>query len=436
MEVSVHGVRPAGYSGASGHRGEGRLMEVTERYVLGRLVGEGATACVYEASDTVLEREVAVKVFHTADPGDGRSERFSEEIRILTSLVHPHLLPLYDTGRDGDGRRFIVMPLVRGTTLARLTASGPVPPREVKRIGKALAGALAHVHARGIVHRDVKPGNVLLDDDGTPYLADFGFAHAEDGPALTATDCVVGTAGYLAPEQAEGLAVPPVADVYALGLVLLEALTGERTYRGTPIERAAANALRPPEIPARLGPGWLTVLRALTARNPAVRPTAEEAASLLDAGEDEIPEVTASDDTMELTPVLFDLPEGLVPAASAVPAAPRETSRRLMAGAAALAAVAVFGVGAGTNWLAFGSSNGGKVPAPAGPGAGAAGPQQPETPTSTSASTPPPTATAPGSTHDAVRPTTRVRPADQVLTASTNCQEDHGGKGHGKHRCH
>ena len=407
-------------------------MDVTERYVLGRLVGEGATACVYEAADTALDRDVAVKVFRTADLGevveDGHSERFREEIRILTSLVHPHLLPLYDTGRDADGRRFMVMPLVRGSTLARLTARGPVPPREVKRIGKALAGALSHIHVRGIVHRDVKPSNVLLDADGTPYLADFGFAHAVDGPALTATNCVVGTAGYLAPEQAEGLTVPPVADVYALGLVLLEALTGERTYRGTPMERAAANALRPPNIPARLGPGWLKVLRAMTAWDPAVRATAEEAGVLLELGEDELPEVTAADDTMELTPVLGGAADaGTVTVAGAGDAvllgaggsaAPlgseasaaslgsagsmsagaesgtsvrtvrRTSQRRLVtAGAVTLAAVAVLGLGAGSKLMAYGDSGGNHAPAPAGPGAGAAGPRDGAGPATPSAST-------------------------------------------------
>jgi tRNA A-37 threonylcarbamoyl transferase component Bud32 len=320
-------------------------MDVGERYVLGRLVGEGATAFVHEAQDTLLQREVAVKVFRDADLGDGRSERISEEVRILTALTHPHLLPLYDTGRDADGRRFLVMPLVRGTTLARLVARGPVPPREVKRIGAALAEALAHIHARGVVHRDVKPSNVLLDHDGTPYLADFGFAHAEDGPALTATNCVVGTAGYLAPEQAEGAAVTPATDVYALGLVLLEALTGERAYRGTPLERAVANALKPPAIPARLGAGWLAVLRALTAREAAARPPAERVPELLLGAEDELPQVTAVDATMELTPVLFEAPDHPVPALTV--ASPGDEGEESGRGATAVdGAIAVTGAGA------------------------------------------------------------------------------------------
>src|SRR4051794_4571499 len=140
---------------AGGPSGEGRSMDVTERYRLGRLIGQGATAYVYEAVDTVLEREVAVKVFRYPDVGDSLSQRFAEEVRILTSLVHPHLLPLLDAGGGGDEQRFIVTPLVRGTTLAKAISQGPVAPREVKRIGQAVAEALAYIHACGIVHRDV-----------------------------------------------------------------------------------------------------------------------------------------------------------------------------------------------------------------------------------------------------------------------------------------
>ncbi|NUR59558.1 MAG: protein kinase [Catenulispora sp.] len=456
-------------------------MDVGERYVLGRLVGEGATAFVHEARDTLLERTVAVKVFRDVDLGDSRCERISEEVRILTALTHPHLLPLYDTGRDADGRRFLVMPLVRGTTLARLAARGPVPPHEVKRIGAALAEALSHIHARGVVHRDVKPSNVLLDHDGTPFLADFGFAHAEDGPALTATNCVVGTAGYLAPEQAAGAAVTPAADVYALGLVLLEALTGERAYRGTPLERAVANALKPPAIPARLGAGWLAVLRALTAREPSARPPAQRVPELLAGAEDELPRVTALDETMELTPVLAVVPDHPIPAVTVAPRGddasdtasptglvgsggsgggsgrsdvpanaaagtvtrPRPTPRRLTTvGAVALAATAFLGLGAGTQWLSSGAGatptdRSTPPPAPstsATPGAGAAGRQSPApTPSPVTGSA---TSSAPGTS---AFPASNVqRPADQVLTGSAKCHsgDDGGhGNGHGKHKC-
>ena len=429
-------------------------MDMGERYVLGRLIGEGATAHVFEAEDTVLRRVVAVKVFRDVDIGNSTSERIDEETRILASLNHPHLLPVYDSGRGEDGHRFIVMPLVRGITLAELAALGPVEPQQAKRIGKALADALSHIHSRGIVHRDVKPSNVLLADDGTPYLADFGFAHAADGPALTATDCVVGTAGYLAPEQAEGLPVTPAVDVYALGLVLLEALTGEREYHGTPLERATANALRPPGIPARLGPGWLKVLRTLTARTPSARPTADEANLLMNAGEDVLPEVSASDNTMALP--VADLWSGssvgaAEPGYIAVPSAAAcsdradgagrlRAHRRLAAlGAVFFTSVAIVSVGA--DWLTSGASAGTHSPSLTTPGVGAAGPRRTPVPTRppsravpTMTAVDPGSAAAPGST--AYRPADQTAPAPSVSPA-VRCQTGDGqhDKGHGKHKC-
>lgn len=417
-------------------------MDVGERYVLGRLIGEGATARVYEAQDTVLQREVAVKVFRQPESGDSMSERIDEETRILASLAHPHLLPVFDSGCGADGHRFIVMPLVRGTTLALELTRGPLAPREVKRIGEALAGALAYVHERGIVHRDVKPSNVLLAEDGTPYLADFGFAHAVDGPALTATDCIVGTAGYLAPEQAEGLPVTPAVDVYALGLVLLEALTAEREYRGTPLERATANALRPPGIPARLGPGWLRVLRTLTARTPSARPAAAGVGALLAAGEDALPEVTAFDGTMELSAVGSVRSVGSVGGpASGVPEPAggwghRPVHRRRLAavGAAAFAAFAVVGVGA--NMLTSGASADTYSPSQPTPGAGAAGSgQSPAPATNLPITLSPAEVTKPADHH--VTPPPPPSTSTSTTTPTTKCQVggEQKGNGHGKHKC-
>jgi tRNA A-37 threonylcarbamoyl transferase component Bud32 len=440
-------------------------MDVGERYVLGRLIGEGATARVYAAEDSVLRREVAVKLFRDADIGDDAAVRIGEEARILASLAHPHLLPVFDFGRDAEGHRFIVMPLVRGTTLAQRLVDGPLGPPEVKRIGKALADALSHIHARGILHRDVKPSNVLLALDGTPYLADFGFAYAEDGPALTATGCIVGTAGYLAPEQAEGLPLTPAVDVYALGLVLLEALTAERAYRGTPLERATANALRPPRVPARLGPGWARVLRTMTARAPTARPVAAAVSALIDVGEDVFPEVTASGDTMELPVGVWSglrsgppvaaftaVPVGVAQAAPAGPAvldAPTRATARLRAhrrqaalGAAAFAAAAVAVVGIGADWLASGAAADTRVPSLTTPGAGAAGRRQAPAAAPVAVVDPGNAAVPPSRAHRAGDKGVPVASGSaSASSASAECRVGNGqngngnGSGHGRHGC-
>lgn len=250
------------------------------RYRLGSRLGVGGSAEVFQAFDLLLSRTVALKVLLDPDEDDGRAVRFDEEARLTATLDHPHLVPLYATGIDG-AHRFHVMALVDGSTLADRIRRGPVCRAEVCRMAVSLAGTLAYVHARGIVHRDVKPSNILLNARGDVFLADFGIAQATDTPRLSETDCVVGSPGYLAPEQLAGRDACPATDVHALGLVLLEALTGRREYNGTPLERAAGRLVRPPWIPRSLGPRWLSILTAMTSADPADRPTAEHASGLL-----------------------------------------------------------------------------------------------------------------------------------------------------------
>ena len=415
-------------------------MDIMGRYRLGEPIGAGATARVFEAVDTALDREAAVKVFRSVDCDDDQAARFEEEVRLLASLVHPHLLPLLDAGIE-DEHRFIVMPLVRGTTLAKAIADeGPLPPHKAKAIGVALADALTYVHARGIIHRDVKPSNVLLAEDGTPYLADFGFAHSEESPALTATNCVVGTAGYLSPEQAEGRSAQAASDVYALGLVLLEALTGRAAYSGTLIERATANALRPPSIPAGLGPEWFATLTTMTMRDPADRPTAADARKLLSRVEETAPTITTFADTMEI-------PAVSLPAAAVPPALPTPAPRRRLAsiGAAALIATAVVGLGAESQLLAFGTPGSGNRQntvsgtEDAGNGAGAtpatSAPSSSTAPATTATSSAPPASRDPSSPSPTT-PTTR-QPLTQLVPRS--CQpaaQGDEGHGNGKHKCH
>jgi hypothetical protein len=248
------------------------------RYELGALLGTGASAVVRRASDRITGRAFAVKLFHAGASAHDR-RRQQREMRALATLHHPGLVALHDGGVEGD-RPFIVTDLVEGPTLAERLETGPLDPDDVRRLGARLADALAHVHGGGIVHRDLKPANVLLGADGAK-LADFGIARAVDGTAVTGTGYVVGTAAYLAPEQVRGEWVGPEADVYALGLVLLEALTGRREYPGALVESATARLHRPPGIPDGLPASLHTALETMTALEPAVRPTAAQVAAML-----------------------------------------------------------------------------------------------------------------------------------------------------------
>ncbi|MFJ5017731.1 serine/threonine-protein kinase [Streptomyces griseoluteus] len=251
------------------------------RYRLGAGIGRGGAADVYEGVDVRLGRRVAVKFFRAgADPELER--RFAEEAVLLARLQHPGLVTVYDAGRHQD-RAYLVMELVTGRTLRECLASGPLSPRRVAELGAALARALTHVHDAGIVHRDIKPSNVLLDASGAPHLADFGIARLVNATRHTASDVLIGTAAYLAPEQVMGREVRPAADIYALGLVLLECLKGELEYAGTPLEAAVARVHRAPVVPDSLPPGLVRLLHAMTALDEATRPDAPSCASALSA---------------------------------------------------------------------------------------------------------------------------------------------------------
>lgn len=245
---------------------------VAGRYRLDELLGHGGTAEVYQGLDLRLRRPVAVKVFRP--DGDGQpEERFADEGRLLAQLQHPGLVTVYDSGQE-DGRPYLVMQLVEGTTLRRRIAAGPLDPAEVRRIGAALASALAHVHAAHVVHRDVKPSNILLDGSGAPYLTDFGISRLLDSTTRTVAGALVGTAAYVAPEQVLGRGAGPAADVYGLGLVLLECLKGEVEYPGVPLEAAVARLHRPPVVPPGLPGDLAELVAAMTASDEDDRPDA------------------------------------------------------------------------------------------------------------------------------------------------------------------
>jgi eukaryotic-like serine/threonine-protein kinase len=261
------------------------------RYRLGAVLGRGGMADVYRARDEHLDRAVAIKMFRRESSAPEQVRRQRTEVQILAGLRHPGLVAVYDTGTDdscpGDPRSYLVLELVEGQTLGEHLAGGPIPGPEVAVIGRQLAAALAYVHSRGVVHRDVKPANILLDRAGdgqypvAAKLADFGVARFLDSTRVTTYGTTVGTANYLSPEQALGQEVTPACDVYSLGLVLLECLTGTRCYPGYGVEAALARLNRDPCVPASLGARWQALLTAMTARRPDRRPGAAEVARRL-----------------------------------------------------------------------------------------------------------------------------------------------------------
>ena len=265
---------------------EGRVL--VDRYHLRGLLGRGGMADVYLAQDEVLGRPVAVKVFHSATDALGDPRRQRHEAELLAGLNHPGLVTVFDAGVDPNQQRaFLVMEIVRGATLGARLTTGPLPENEVRDVGACLADALGYVHGHGVVHRDVKPGNVLFTDaeNGRRVkLADFGIARLADSANLTDAGLVVGSARYLSPEQALGAAVGPPTDVYALGLVLLECLTGAPAYPGAGIAAAVARLYRDPEVPDHVDPALGRLLVAMTSREPALRPTAREVAANLSRG--------------------------------------------------------------------------------------------------------------------------------------------------------
>ncbi|MDT7799111.1 MAG: eukaryotic-like serine/threonine-protein kinase [Actinomycetota bacterium] len=248
------------------------------RYEVGRLIGSGGTARAYRAYDLRLDREVAVKIYDRGAVALDQRRRL-REMSIQGSIAHPGVVALHDSGIE-HGRTFLVMQLVEGENLAERLLGGPMTAAEVTALATGLTEALAHVHGLRVVHRDLKPANIFLSADG-PLIGDFGIAHALDTTHITGTGVIPGTAAYLAPEQVGGEPAGPAADVYALGLILLECLTGEREYQGTMVEAAMARLTRPPRIPDGLPPALAHTLRRMTQREPADRPAAAEVLRLL-----------------------------------------------------------------------------------------------------------------------------------------------------------
>ena len=292
---------------------------VGERYRLVRMVGSGGMGTVWEAEDEILGRPVAVKVLSESLGAEEHAvRRFEREARAAARLSGPHVAAVYDFGRS-EGRPYIVMELVRGETLAdRLAREGPLLPQEAARIATQVAEALEEAHGAGIVHRDVKPGNVMLTPAGDVKVMDFGIAAAAWAVRVTTSGLVLGTPSYLAPEQAKGEKTTPASDVYALGAMLYEMVAGRPPFVAeSPVAVALAHVRDVPTpldqvadgVPANIA----AVSMAALDKDPAERPPSAAAfASMLRELTRPLPAIDSADETPPLAPVTRS-PEETIP---------------------------------------------------------------------------------------------------------------------------
>jgi eukaryotic-like serine/threonine-protein kinase len=261
------------------------------RYRMDDRIAAGGMGEVWRAFDLVLGRRVAVKLLRDDYAQHPETlERFRAEARHTAAVAHPGIAQLYDYGEPSPGQPpFLVMELVEGRPLTSLLARGPMVPAQVMDVVAQAAAGLAAAHAAGLVHRDIKPGNLLVCPDGTVKITDFGIAHAAGSAPLTRTGALIGTPAYLAPERVAGASAGPASDLYSLGIVAHECLAGAQPFAGTPIEVALAHQYQslpplPPAVPLPVA----ALVAELTARDPAVRPSdagevAARAARLRDA---------------------------------------------------------------------------------------------------------------------------------------------------------
>jgi serine/threonine-protein kinase len=247
----------------------------SDRYELTHLIARGGMAQVYRARDRQLDRPVALKVlFPELSVDRAFVERFRREAQAAANLSHPNIVPVFDWGED-NGAYFIVMEFIDGRPLsAVLRESGPLPPQQIATIGANVAAALAFAHRHGVVHRDVKPGNVLITADGTVKVTDFGIARAMNTEeSLTQTGAVMGTAAYFSPEQAEGHSVDSRSDIYSLGVVLYEMSVGKPPFTGdSPVAVASKHVRDQPVLPRVANPAVPAALEAVIMKAMAKSP--------------------------------------------------------------------------------------------------------------------------------------------------------------------
>lgn len=254
------------------------------RYTLDERIAVGGMGEVWKATDRVLGRTVAIKLLTPAlAEQPGFVERFREEARHTAALGHPNIATVYDYGKEDEGAAgtsWLVMEYVEGQPLSKIIASeGPQSPRRTAMIIGQCADALEAAHAAGVVHRDVKPANILVRPDGVVKLTDFGIARAKDAAPMTRTGEVMGTAQYISPEQAMGKPVTGKSDIYSLGVVAYELLTGKRPFdEGSAYATALAHVHKaPPALPSSVPPAMATVIASCLAKDPAQRPVSAAA---------------------------------------------------------------------------------------------------------------------------------------------------------------
>jgi eukaryotic-like serine/threonine-protein kinase len=301
------------------------------RYVLDEQIGFGGYGEVWRATDTVLSRPVALKLLHQRHAEQAETvARFRSEAQHAAALSHENIAQVFDYGEAADGQPpYLVMELVAGASLEAVLQGGPLDVSRTMDIVAQTAAGLRAAHAAGMIHRDVKPGNLLLNHSGTVKITDFGLAHTVGSVSVTVSGELVGTPGYLAPERAVGEKAGPASDLYSLGIVAFECLTGARPFTGPPLEVAVAHRDRPlPPLPASVAADVTAFVTQLAAKDPGRRPR--------DAAEVAV-WATLLRDGIGTGPVIGH------PSADALPLSPAQARRRsvLVYSCAAVAAVIV-----------------------------------------------------------------------------------------------
>lgn len=379
-------------------------LQLAERYQLTSVLGRGGMGDVWLGCDQRLQRDVAIKVLRPQLAADQRvRRRFEDEARASAQLAHPHVVAVFDSGED-DGTPFLVMERLSGRTLADEIRNGPLPLQRVQVLAEQILSALAAAHGAGVLHRDIKPGNVLLSADGSAKVADFGIAKIVDDLDATTTGVVLGTPAYLAPERISGSAATPSSDMFAVGVVLYEALTGSCPFEGehpiaiaTAIQRGEFVPVRErrPEVPV----AFARVIERALAKDPrdrfssaATMLAALQSSSVPPSSPSSTPPTVVVNETMAMPPLLA--PDARTDSATSLSSSGanlRGRHRRVLAWMATLAILLLAG---GAVLLASRDSS---AP-PAGANAGnppAAGATQPSPQPGASQPTTPPTTLAP-----------------------------------------